>query len=213
MRAEPSGKSEMVSQLIFGETYRVLEDQGDWLRIETDFDHYQGWISAAQFVSLDVVEKPFIVQKEVSLFFHDRWTSCGSEIDREMATSSESDLLTLAADFLNTPYLWGGRTFMGIDCSGFIQVLFKTKGMALPRDARDQVVKGDLIDFNKRQSLDVAFFANNQGSVTHTGLLISEKEIIHAHGWVRIDAFDENGIFNRDKNKYTHFLHSVRRFL
>jgi cell wall-associated NlpC family hydrolase len=85
--------------------------------------------------------------------------------------------------------------------------------MALPRDARDQVVKGDLIDFNKRQSLDVAFFANNQGSVTHTGLLISEKEIIHAHGWVRIDAFDENGIFNRDKNKYTHFLHSVRRFL
>lgn len=213
MRAEPSGKSEMVSQLIFGETYRVLEDQGDWLRIETDFDHYQGWISAAQYVSLDEVNKPFKVQNDVSLFFNDRWTSCGSELGRESPTSSESDLLTLAADFMNTPYLWGGRTFMGIDCSGFIQVLFKSQGIALPRDARDQVNKGVEIKFEDRHSLDVAFFANAQGFITHTGLLISTNEIIHAHGWVRTDAFDDKGIFNKDKNRYTHFLHSLRRLL
>lgn len=212
MRAEPNGKSEMVSQVILGETYMVLENLGDWLFIENNFDGYRGYISAAQHTPDDFSQHEFSVYKKVSGRYNDRWATCGSEIIGE-DDNQLSDLLELAGDFLHTPYLWGGRTFMGIDCSGLIQVLFKTRGITLKRDARDQVLQGSPVKFEERRSLDVCYFANESGAVIHTGILISEDVIIHAHGWVRMDTFDDWGIFNRDKNTYTHHLYSIRRFL
>lgn len=211
MRAEPSGKSEMVSQVIFGETYTVLKEEDDWYFIKNNFDGYTGWISAAQHNPMEVGNLYTGVFSEVSGKQGDFWVPCGAEIENGRLTTSV-DLIKLAHDFLFTPYLWGGRTFMGIDCSGLIQVMFKTRNIALPRDARDQVNAGNPVQFGDRKALDVAFFANDSGKVTHTGLIIHPDEIIHAHGWVRKDRLDIKGIYNVAKDKYSHQLHSIRRF-
>jgi len=116
--------------------------------------------------------------------------------------------------YLNAPYVWGGRSLFGMDCSGFIQIIFKHFGIQLPRDAYQQAEGGDMVDFLQEGKLgDLAFFDSEEGRVDHVGMLLSPTEIIHASGRVKIDRIDEQGIFSSDLNRYTHKLRCVKRMV
>ncbi len=122
------------------------------------------------------------------------------------------NIINYALSFLNTPYLWGGRSLLGIDCSGLVQVVYKWCGMQLPRDAYQQVEMGETINFiSEAQEGDLAFFENDQGKIIHVGIIMKGNKIIHASGKVRIDSIDHHGIFNEQMKEYTHNLRTIKR--
>jgi hypothetical protein len=221
MRAEASSTSEQVSQLIYGECYEVLKEEKDWYHIKNIFDNYEGFISKAQYYEIESIP---LNQKVITRAFaptNQLFLPCGAmvqgEHDHVRSMSGELgstfDISNLALQFKLTSYLWGGRTFMGIDCSGFVQVVFKAFGYNLPRDAKDQVHSGKDIALENAEASDIAFFKNSAGKITHTGILLDQNKIIHAHGMVRIDTIDKNGIFNSERKEYTHQLASIRRII
>ena len=117
-----------------------------------------------------------------------------------------------ALKYLNAPYLWGGRSPFGIDCSGFTQIVYKMCGFQLPRDASQQVSLGKSVDFiHEAQPGDLAFFGNDEGNIIHVGIILENQKIIHASGMVRIDKIDHHGIYNAMENKYTHHLRIIKR--
>lgn len=123
-------------------------------------------------------------------------------------------ILDTAQMYQHAPYLWGGKTPFGIDCSGFIQMVFKINGINLKRDAHQQAVDGETISFiSDAQSADVVFFDNEEGHIIHAGLIVGKNKIMHACGKVRIDSIDHYGIFNYDTNKYTHKLRLIKRYV
>lgn len=234
VRAEPGGKSEMVTQLLYGETYDVLEEDpsGEWIRIQTTFDQYQGWISALQFsewheqesLRLRVVQVPYL---EVETGQNGMILSAGSIIGDEFNVTPlqardfqrftgndlRARLSSLSRSFLNAPYLWGGRSFMGFDCSGFTQVLYKIYGIKIPRDAYRQAEQGELVSLDDAESGDLAFFHDENGKVTHVGMLLEDGKIVHASGSVRIDGIRDEGIFHKDRAKITHRLKFVKKYI
>jgi gamma-D-glutamyl-L-lysine dipeptidyl-peptidase len=126
--------------------------------------------------------------------------------------SGMDDLITTAMGYLNCPYLWGGKTFMGIDCSGLTQVVYKQHGVRLLRDAAQQASQGEMINFlSDGLPGDLVFFDNAEGTIVHVGLLLDNQRILHCSGKVRIDTIDHQGIFNRDLNRYTHRLRVIKR--
>lgn len=124
------------------------------------------------------------------------------------------EVAKIAKFFENTPYLWGGRTLFGIDCSGFVQTVYKLVGIQINRDASQQAEQGELVDFlASAMPGDLAFFDNEAGKITHVGLMLSNDQIIHSAGKVRIDPIDDQGIYNAELGKYTHKLRIIKRFV
>ncbi len=155
---------------------------------------------------------PFIDEEKFSIdtfdFKYDgNYTTTPLVIDREK-------LIETACLYLNAPYLWGGRSPFGIDCSGFTQMVFKLNGIALLRDAFQQAEMGSTLSFVEEATAgDLAFFDNEEGRITHVGILLSDKKIIHASGNVRIDTLDHQGIYNAELNKYSHNLRVIKKII
>ncbi len=242
VRAETSSKSEMTTQLLMGDIYQVLSQKDDWIFIETLSDKYTGWINHLQHFELKnpslINEKanvsaifPFqsafnkITQQRqlipfgASIYSSSTNASNTFRIDEdEFETGSnyqdKLDLISTAKLFLTSPYLWGGKTAFGIDCSGFTQVVFRNYGFNLHRDAWQQAQQGEVVDFLSLSNPgDLAFFDNDEGKITHVGILLNNAEIIHASGQVKIEKIDNYGIIHMDTNQYSHKLRLIRRIL
>ncbi len=128
--------------------------------------------------------------------------------------SSIAQLPAFAMSFLNMPYLWGGRSPAGIDCSGFTNIVYKLAGIRLRRDAWQQSEQGILINFiDEARPGDLAFFQNEEGKIIHVGIILQQQKIIHASGRVRIDTIDHYGIYDEELKKYTHQLRLIRRMI
>lgn len=221
MRARATSTSEQVSQLIYGECFEVIREEKDWYLIKNLFDQYEGYISKSQFYKIDSIPQNQKIIKNAFVPTNQLFLPCGAMVQGEQEhvrlntddLGDAFDICNLALQFKLTTYLWGGRTFMGIDCSGFVQVVFKAYGYNLPRDAKDQAKCGKEVALANAVAADVAFFRNNEGRITHTGILLDQNRIIHAHGMVRIDTIDPKGIFNSDRKEHTHQLASIKRII
>jgi hypothetical protein len=232
MRAETTDRSEMISQMLFGERAHVLKEEGNWYRIKTMNDQYEGWIEKKLVISLHEPSSEIVLNYPLTLrddlfqwhrlspgsilpadtetftFGHRQYSRCG-------AGPTPPDALTFAQGYLGTPYLWGGRSLYGIDCSGFTQQIAQFNHIALPRDAYQQANCGETINFlEEAQTGDLAFFDNAEGRIIHVGMIIKEVQqfkIIHASGHVRIDALDHQGIFRSIEKTYSHQLRIIKR--
>ncbi len=244
-RKEASSASEMVTQLLFGETYTVVEDKEDWLQITTTYDNYPCWINAKQHTPLSEADFKKINQQALSselvqivnntasnsvfpltigaTLFNLKDTQCtlsnlSFSFDCQVVDSSQKrsvkELIDTAYLFLNAPYLWGGRSPFGIDCSGLTQLVYKLNGYKLPRDASQQVELGFPLSFvEEAEPGDLAFFDNEAGNIVHVGIILDNQQIIHASGSVRIDKFDHYGIFHSDTKKYSHMLRVIKKII
>lgn len=218
MRVSPSEKSEMVSQMLFGETFTVAEQHEQWLRVCSEADEYCGWVSANM---VDPIEKDAETCKKnpvVSLPFISYpgiggktiYVPGGSFLPGFDDEGLSKDIVPLAMRYIGAPYLWGGKTIFGIDCSALIQVVYRMAGYWLPRDAWQQEQCGTNVA-TEIQSGDLAFFKNEEQKIVHVGILCDSTRIIHASGCVRQDRFDEHGIYNESLGRYTHTLASIKR--
>lgn len=241
LRSGPSHKSEMLSQVLFGEKYSIIDQSGSWLKIETVFDNYSGWIDSdhVQHTSSDNEDKGAVLSRSLYCFRNDETKLVlepGCEIYNcdfkkkafligknlyktqedfdEKFISTKDSLPETALRFINSPYIWGGRLPSGIDCSGLTQLVYKIHGTALPRDSWNQSEAGRSIDFiDATEPGDLVFFDNDRGRISHTGMILSRGLVIHASGRVRIDRIDHQGIYKPEKNGYSHKLRLIRRIL
>lgn len=247
VRKEPSHRSEMLTQLLFGETYTIQEMKGEWAAVTVAYDSYSGWISNAQLqevgeqefrelteqcmhISAEMVQiiynstrnitQGIFIGSTIPPLNEERFILAGDDYRchgnlREGASNQGARFTVIEENikkFIYAPYLWGGRSPFGIDCSGFVQVMFKIGGVQLPRDARQQAEIGEMIYFiNDAVPGDLLFFDNEDGLITHTGIYLGSNKIAHASGMVRIDEVDTTGIFNKEWKKYTHKLRMIKR--
>jgi cell wall-associated NlpC family hydrolase len=246
-RKEASNTSEMVTQLLFGEHYSVIEQTEDWIKILTAFDHYECWINKKQHTAISEasfklleLQNP-VLNNELFQLIKNKSSDfvfplpigatlpgylnkeCKIEstnyfIDGHVTSFSPKkeikEIINSAYLFLNAPYLWGGKSIFGIDCSGFTQLVYKLNGYKLPRDAYQQAELGHPLSFvEEAQPGDLAFFDNEEGRIVHVGIILDNQEIIHASGKVRIDKFDHYGIFHSENKKYSHMLRVIKRII
>ena len=235
VRIVDSDKSEMINQLIYGDIIEILEEKEKWVKIKSVFDDYIGWIDKKQYFKIDDnitvdLKNPVYCIDLVEFIENNNnelvTIPIGSDISNislmnhkfEGKTISgknnRNSIVNTALLFLNSPYLWGGKTPFGIDCSGFTQMVYKINGYKLSRDAKDQADQGKTLSFiEESEAGDLAFFNNDQGDIIHVGIILQNNHIIHASGKVRIDRIDHSGIYNNDLNKHTHSLRYIKKII
>lgn len=220
MRAEPSDKAEVVNQVLFGETFDIIQENEKWSQIKLKHDDYIGWIDKKQWKEVPQHQQTHNVVKELfQMITKDDKTiyaPMGSFVEKRKLNklSIKNSILHDAKLFLETPYFWGGRTFSGIDCSGFTQVVFRVNGINILRDAYQQATQGETIAFENARNEDLAFFENADKRITHVGIVFKEEKklkIIHASGKVRIDTLTKKGIYNEETQTQTHTLAFIKR--
>ncbi|MDC8004135.1 C40 family peptidase [Aureisphaera galaxeae] len=237
LRDEPNDRSEMVNQVLYGEVLKVLESRKKWSRIRLQHDKYEGWIDNKQFqfiseeeykaldtktptLSADLVD--FVTTEKKELLSIPMGSSLhGIEVLKHTfegksfsGKTAKENLVDTALLYLNSPYLWGGRTPFGIDCSGFTQMVYRLNGHSLLRDASQQATQGEALSFiEESEPGDLVFFDNAEGAIVHVGIIMEDNYIIHAHGRVRIDRIDHTGIFNHEERRHTHKLRVIKRIL
>lgn len=244
IRNSASHKSEMISQLLFGELVEILERKGrQWVKVRCAHDNLVGWVATNQLEAITPNE--FTLYQEQFAFVLDVFQALstadsflpltlgarlpnfdglrffvgektfnysGQAVFPQDIVQGPEIIQKIAKRFLNVPFLWGGRSTLGVDGPGLVQVVFGIAGYSLPREAFEQVERGDNVDFAEQsQPADVAFFENQKGRITHAGIMLPEGKIIHSYGKVRIDKLDHYGIFNREKGGYTHKLRIIKR--
>jgi len=237
LRVEPSDTCELVSQVLYGEIFKVLEQRKSWSRIRLTYDKYEGWIDNKQYIEItednykSIKNEDHLISTDLVEYIEDenqqlstitlgaslnglnllRHTFDGNAISKKQP---KEHLIKTASKYLNAPYLWGGKTPFGIDCSGFTQMVYKLNGYNLLRDASQQATQGIPLSFiEESEPGDLAFFDNNEGLITHVGIIMENNYIIHAHGKVRIDRLDHSGIYNVDKKTHTHKLRVIKKVI
>jgi hypothetical protein len=240
LREEAAHRSQMTSQLLFGECATISQSTKDFMQIKSLYDGYEGWCQSSQLIAVD---ENFITknQKKITIdafntilldnkkmivpqgcfvgALSDEYFQIGKNtieykgrhVPFEKLTTKEN-LLNIAEPYLNTAYLWGGKSIFGIDCSGFVQQVYKMLGIVLPRDAYQQATVGESVGFLEEVQLgDLAYFDNAERRITHVGIMLNSHQIIHASGKVRIDNIDNMGIVNSDTELRTHQLRMIKR--
>ena len=226
VRAENSDRAEIVTEILFGESADILEVNKNWTKIKMHYDGYEGWMDTKQMKHvtdehLTNRKVTLITENFASIMTNDGRTllSMGSEVEYAAVASRRShnlreSIALTAKEFLNVPYLWGGKSFFAVDCSGFVQLVFKIHNIKLPRDTYQQAEVGEVLSFvEESQPGDLAFFENSEGKIIHVGIMLENQKIIHASGKVRIDTLDSSGIFNKEMNKHTHKLRVIKSVL
>lgn len=246
VRAEASDRSEMVNQLLFGETFEIVDAFGTWKVIRGSLDKYEGFIDQKQFLPISEEtfnylkqsqdkfpqsilswvtdakgQKTLLMPASSMAGFENGQLIIGDQTfkyDQALTDPSKGvtghSILEAARLYLNAPYVWGGRTLAGIDCSGLVQNVFKINGIKLHRDASYQAKQGEILNLiSEAVPGDLAFFDNDNGEIIHVGIIADHGKIIHASGHVRIDVVDHNGIYNQQLKKYTHKLRLIKRIL
>lgn len=239
LRIAASDSSEMVSQVLFGEHFKILEHDQQYIKIKLHFDQYEGWIDSKQMTSISEQEFEILSNEVTELstdlinlvanqnnsytsillgstmniikIFEPKLTFEGAIIS---GTRNKNSIIETAHLYLNAPYLWGGKTPFGIDCSGFTQMVYKLCGHALLRDASQQSMQGESLSFiEESEPGDLAFFDNDQGNIIHVGIILKDNYIIHASGQVRLDRLDHLGIYNVDTRRHSHKLRVIKKII
>lgn len=226
VRAENSDRAEIVTEILYGESADILEVNKNWTKIKMHYDGYEGWMDTKQ---IKPVTEEYLASRKVTLITEDfssimtlegkTLLSMGSEVEFPAVASRRShdvreSIALTAKEFLNIPYLWGGKSFFAVDCSGFVQLVYKIHNVKMPRDTYQQAEVGETLSFvEESQPGDLAFFENSEGKIIHVGIMLDNQKIIHASGKVRIDTLDSSGIFNKEMNKHTHKLRVIKSIL
>lgn len=241
-RLEPSDKSEIVSQVLFGEHFEIIDQHNQWSKIRTEFDQYEGWVDSKQYqpisaseydqlsianciLNADLIEYvtgsnnlmiPIPLGASLSFLNYNEINikKLSFEGTKISGIKQKECLLKTAFMYLNAPYLWGGKTPFGIDCSGFTQMVYKINGYKLLRDASQQATQGESLSFiEESEPGDLAFFDNEEGNIIHVGIIMADNYIIHASGKIRIDRLDHLGIYNIETQKHTHQLRVIKKII
>lgn len=241
LRSETSHKSEMLNQVVFGEKYKIIAKRANWSQVELIHDNYCGYIENK--VINEIEENDFnemiIMQNSNNVLIKNNNEKIiipmGAKIPKEINNNKFSikdnnyELLSeiyckkknkkeiifeKSNALLNTAYLWGGRTEWGLDCSGFSQLIYRSIGIEIPRDANKQSQLGNPVCFFEEAELgDLAFFENEEKEVIHVGIIIDKNKIIHCSGFVKIDFIDHNGIFDKKQGYYSYQLSIIKKIL
>ncbi|GAB4265901.1 MAG: C40 family peptidase [Saprospiraceae bacterium] len=244
LRKSPSNRSEQVSQLLFGEVVEVIEKKGkQWAKVRCTWDHVIGWVAMNQITPitdkefqtfsedysycLDLFQPVYFDDNMVpvtlgarlpgfdGLKFEFNGKTCrytGLAVEKE--NLGPVHLLKIAHKLMYAPHQWGGRSPLGIDSSGFVQLVYQMAGISLPRDANQQVFIGEVIDFAEQAKPgDLAFFENSKGTISHVGIVLEDGKLIHCWEKVRIDPFDHFGVYNHNLQRYTHKMRVIKRLI
>jgi len=238
IRASADQASEQLSQLLYGDLYKITDHRKDWNKIRVTFDGTEGWIQKNQLnpISKEVYKEYKAIKEPAhasdlisfvsvgesqlipvllgSVVQHTEVLNHRHEGDLVRGKLEKNYLVNSALQYLNAPYQWGGKSPFGIDCSGLAQMVYKINGYSLPRDAREQANIGEALSFVEESSAgDLAFFDNQEGVITHVGVIMDNNHVIHAHGKVRIDRLDQTGIYDVELGSYTHRLRVIKKII
>ena len=237
MRKEHSHQSEMVSQLLYGDCFKIISTKKEWVQISALEDEYTGWIDQKQFKSIaqkdavDLTKKNALYTTQLVDYIENQDQSLSAVVlgsnmggtgflnqnykgNCTQGIKEKAALVKTAYLYMNAPYLWGGKTPMGIDCSGLTQMTYRINGLSIPRDASLQAQLGETLSFiDESEAGDLAFFDDAEGKIIHVGLLLENHYILHAHGKVRIDRIDQTGIYNTETQQHSHKLRIIKKLV
>ena len=242
LRLEPSDRSEIVSQVLFGEHFEILEKHNQWCYVRMQYDDYEGWIDSKQLqpisessfkllsseaviLNSDLIEYittpdnlliPIALGSSLTFLNHNEINIANFYFEGIKTTGkkAKSNLINTAYMFLNAPYLWGGKTPFGIDCSGFTQMVYKLNGYKLLRDASQQSKQGEALSFiEESEPGDLAFFDNDEGNIIHVGIIRKKNYNNNTSRKVKINQLDHLRIYNAEINKHTYKLRVIKKII